>query len=181
MEEDEKITRIICSQIEEQIKKIGEQSIQPNNVEFLYKLIDIKKDIYEIKNMKEEEEMRYREYGRDEYGYGNYGEYGEYGRGSYGRRERDSRGRYNEGGYGEYGRRGYDAKYRGDNMMDDMNRNYHEYADYRDSYGANESTIRSLDKMLKATERFMQMLSEEATSEEEMQMIKETAKRISEM
>ena len=67
-----------------------------NNLEHLYKLVDIEKDLCEIE--KGGYSMRYNEYGRDEYG-----------REDYGRRSRDSRGRYMghehlDRMYNEYGR-----------------------------------------------------------------------------
>ena len=63
--------------------------MQTNNIDFLYKMIDVKKDIAEIE--KEEQEMMYSNYG-------NYDNYGEYDRSYGGGRRRDSRGRYMEGG-----------------------------------------------------------------------------------
>ena len=100
---------------------------------------------------------------------GNYGEYGNYGR----RPGYDS--------YGDYGRRGYDAKYRGYGHLYKMGEEYGRYQDYRSRYGANEDTKRSLEYMLKAMEDFARMLKEEAQSQEEVQMIKQTAQRIAQM
>lgn len=160
--------------VEEKINKLMETGIQAGNVDYLYKLIDIHKDIeneeyWEVK--KEGMRMRYRDnYGRDEYGAGDYG--------NYGIRRRDSRGRYMA--------RGYDTKYRGEEMLEDMHNSYNDYSDSREeygrgNYGAKEDTMKSLDYMLKSVVQFMQMLEEDATSEEEMQLIKKYARRISEM
>lgn len=169
--EEKELKETLCDQIEEELKNISQQRVQQGNVEYLYKLIDVKKDIKNIEYWKEKIDImrnRYSDYGD----YGAYGEYGEYGD-SYGRRMRDSRGRYMD-----YSARG---NYRGDEMMDDMNREYHNYSDYRDSYGAGEPTTKSLTRMLQSLEDFMRMLKNEAKSEKEMQMIKESARKISEM
>lgn len=157
--------------IEEQIKNINEEGIQPNNIQYLSELVDIHKDLANETYWKEKIDIMYREGGN----YGNYGEYNE----SYGRRMRDSRGRYMEGG--SYGRRGVDAKYRGEEMMDNMYQGYREYSEGRDNYGADQATLQSLDKMLQSTKDFMKMLKREAKSQEEIEMIKETAREISEM
>ena len=169
--EEKELKETLCDQIEEELKNISQQRVQQGNVEYLYKLIDVKKDIKNIEYWKEKIDImrnRYSDYGD----YGAYGEYGEYGN-SYGRRMRDSRGRYMD-----YSARG---NYRGDEMMDDMNREYHNYSDYRDSYGAGEPTTKSLTRMLQSLEDFMRMLKNEAKSEKEMQMINESARKISEM
>lgn len=97
---------------------------------------------------------------------------------NYGRRRRDSRGRYMTG---EYGRRGMNGRYRGEDHIDDMYSNYQNYSEGRDSYGADQETLKSLEKMLKSTKDFMKMLTREAKSEEEVEMIRETAREISEM
>lgn len=127
-------------------------------------------------------------YGREQYGnYGNYGEYGNYGD-NYGRRSRDSRGRYTEGGYseGSYSARGYDSKYRGEEMLDDMHYNYGAYSEAREqygrgNYGAKEDTMESFKYMLKSFKDFFKHLQKDANSQEEMEMLKKTAKEIAEM
>ena len=147
------------------MEEIVEQEINTNNIQFLSELVDIQKDICEI-----EKEMENMNYGR-----GNYGNYGEYGRGGYGN--------YGEGGsYGRdsYGRRGYDSKYRGHDKINEMDNEYGRYMESRE-YGAGEDTKRSLHYMLKSMEDFARMLKEEAQSQEEVQMIRETAQRIAQM
>lgn len=104
-------------------------------------------------------------YGRDEYGRGEYGRemYGDYD--GYGARRRDSRGRY-----------------RGHEHLDRMYDDYGRYMESRNRYGANsEDSKRSLQYMLKSMEDFARMLKEEAQSQEEIQMIKQTAQRIAQM
>ena len=112
-------------------------------------------------------------------GYGNYGREN-YGRESYGRgRERDSRGRYKEGG--SYGR-----NYRGEEMLDEMYKGYQGYSEGREeygrgNYGAKDGTMKSLEYMLQSVTDFLEMLKQDANSQEEMQLILEYAKQIGEM
>jgi len=141
--------------------------ITGNTLEAIGDLVDIYKDIANVEYWceKEESEM-YGRYGRDSYGRDSYGEYGRgsYGRDSYGRRERDSRGRY-----------------RGHEYMDEMYDEYSKYMEGRSRYGANEDTKKSLEYMLRSMEDFARMLKEDAGSEEEVQMIRQTAQRIAQM
>lgn len=140
--------------------------ITGNTLEAIGDLVDIYKDIANVEYWceKEESEM-YGRYGRDYYGRDNYGNYDRsYGRDSYGRRERDSRGRY-----------------RGHEYMDEMYDEYSKYMEGRSRYGANEDTKKSLEYMLRSMEDFARMLKEDAGSEEEVQMIRQTAQRIAQM
>ena len=142
------------------MKRVLEQGVQTNNVDFLYKMIDIKKDIAEIE--KEEQEMMYN----------NYGNYG-----------RDSRGRYMEGG--SYGRRGVPGsgrgRYRGEEMMDEMAYHYGNYNEGREQYGADEETMKSFKYMLKSFKDYYKHLKEEASSQQEVKMLEDVAREISEM
>ena len=164
---------------ENMICRILEQGLEKDNVEILGEVVDIHKDIAnEDYWQKKEEIMRYRNYGRD-----SYGEYG-----NYGRRMRDSSGRFTEGGYseGSYSDRGYDAKYRGHEMIDDMYQNYEAYSEAREqygrgNYGAKEETMESFKYMLKSFKDFFKHLQHEASSQEEVEMLKKTAREISEM
>ena len=105
-------------------------------------------------------------------GYGNYNAGGNYG---------------NYGNYGEnYGRRGYDRKYRGHEELDNMYGEYGRYQEGREqynrgNYGAKDDTLRSLEYMLKSMVQFTNMLKQDATSQEEMELIKQYTRQISEM
>lgn len=167
----------VIEETEKYIEQLLEEGLeQNNNMDDVYKLIDIQKDAYEIKCMKEEEKM-YNEYG-------NYGMYGGRGpsRGSYGNYGRGSYGEYNEGGsYGNYGRGGYgargrDSRYRGDDLLDRM---YGEYGRYQESrsYGAGEETDKSFHYMVKALEDFIKVLYEEAETQQQKQMLAESLQR----
>lgn len=168
-EQNKKLNKEVKKLVEEKIGKILEVGIQSDNVDYLYKLIDIHKDIENEdywKCKKEVLKMRY----RDDYGM-------EYGTGSYGRRGVPGTGR---GRYMAHG------NYRGGDMIEDMRDMYDEYSKNKEKYGrgnyrAKDDTMENLDYMLKSVVQFMQMLEEDADSEEEMQLIKKYARKISEM
>ena len=178
-ETEKKETKILDKLKEEtdkSMKRVLEQGVQTNNVDFLYKMIDIKKDIAEIE--KEEQEMMYSNYGN--YGRDYYGEY----EGNYsGGRRRDSRGRYMEGS--SYGRRGVPGsgrgRYRGEEMMDEMAYHYGNYNEGREQYGADEETMKSFKYMLKSFKDYYKHLKDEASSQQEVKMLEEVAREISEM
>ena len=156
---------IILNKVEEKIKNIVEKDITPESLEWLYKLTKIRHITKEDMNM-----------------YGNYGNYG--GRGP-------GHGAYGEyGNYGEnYGRRGYDARYRGtrpEDKIDEMYMNYQAYSEGREAYGrgnygAREDSMMCLETMLESMEDFVKMLKEEASSQEEIELIRKYVKKISEM
>lgn len=176
-ETEKKETKVLDKLKEEtdkSMKRVLEQGVQTNNVDFLYKMIDIKKDIAEIE--KEEQEMMYSNYG-------NYDNYGEYDRSYGGGRRRDSRGRYMEGG--SYGRRGVKGtgrgRYRGEEMMEEMAYHYGNYNEGREQYGADEETMKSFKYMLKSFKDYYKHLKNEASSQQEVQMLEDVAREISEM
>lgn len=163
---DDKVKELV----EKGINKTIEDGIQTSNLDTLGKLVDIYKDIANIEHWKKEEEndmrydRRYREYGREQYG-----------RDSYGRRRRDSRGRYMEGG-----------NYRGEEMMNDMHEAYRDYSDGREemnmgNYGAKDDTMKSLEYMMQSVVQFIEMLEKDANSQEEIEIIKDYTRQISEM
>lgn len=154
-EENKNVIDESIKQLKTKIEAVNTENIQLNNIDYLYKVVDVYKDLLEIKN--KEENMRY----------GNYNE------GSYGRRGVPGSGR----GYrdsGNYGRR-----YRGNDMLNEMQDYYGEYIE-SGNYGGVE-TMKALKYMLKSAEDFFRHIQEEAQSPEEMEMVKETARRISEM
>lgn len=174
-----KVTDKVKEEIDKAIKRIMEQGVQTNNIDFLYKMIDVKKDIGQIE--KEEQEMMYGNYYR---GYGEYGE-GNYNEGNYsGGRRRDSRGRYMEG-ESSYGRRGVKGtgrgRYRGEEMMDEMMYHYGNYNEGREQYGADEETMKSFKYMLKSFKDYYKHLKQEASSQQEVKMLEDVAREISEM
>ena len=153
------------SEVERIIKQIVENGLQTANVELLYKLIDIHKDIENEKYWKEKEEkMMYRDY--DNYSGG---------------RSRDSRGRYMD----SYGRRGVPGtgrgRYRGYDMIEEMGEHYGDYSEGRDNYGNDRETEKSFDKMLQSLEDFTYLIMQEADSQDKIEKVRRTARKISEM
>lgn len=171
-EKEKELNKKLKEDIHALKEKISTEGIQSgSNLEHLYKLVDIEKDLCEIE--KGGESMK--EYGR--YGYNDYNDYGrndygrdEYGRDEYGRRSRDSRGRYTDG-YGH------------------LDRMYSEYGRYeegkeqynRGNYNAKQDTMKSLEYMLESMVDFVKMLKSDAKSQDEMNLIKEYTRKISEM
>ena len=99
--------------------------------------------------------------------YGNYRRDYDYDRGdmNYGRgRSRDSRGRYIKSG----------------RAMDDMYNIYDKYDESR-SYGDRGETTKSLEYMMRSAYDFICMLEEEANTDEEMDIIRKYARKISEL
>ena len=152
-------------EVEKLIKQVTESGLQVANVELLYKLIDIHKDIENEKSWKNKEENNM--YMRDDYG----NDYR-------GGRSRDSRGRY-------MGDRRSES-YRGQRVLDEMYDGYRNYSDGREeynrgNYGAKGETMKSLEYMLESVTDFIEMLQHDAGSQEEVDMIKKYTRRISEM
>ena len=159
------------SEIERIIKQITENGLQTANVELLYKLIDIHKDIENEKYWKEkEEESMYR--GRDYFMDDSYN----------GGRSRDSRGRYMDGSYGRRGVPGTGkGRYRGYDMIEEMGEHYGDYSEGRDTYGNDRETEKSFDKMLQSLEDFTYLIMQEADSQDKIEKVRKTARKISEM
>lgn len=143
----------VIKKTEDSINRIIDEGITTNNLDHLYKLVDIYKDAKEV------ESMNYGNYGRDEYGTYD----------TYGARARDSRGRYMG--------RGYDRRYRGDDSIDRMAGEYGRYMESRSRYGAGEETDKSYHYMVKALEDFIRVLYEEADNEQQKQQLRETLQR----
>ena len=161
--EEKNIQERIIDKTEELIEQVLTKEPSFDNLDVLYKLVDIHKDIKNEKywEMKESVCMR-----------GNYGNYGAYngynGRGA----------GYNAyGNYGEYGRRGYDAKYRGYGHLDRMTDEYGRYQESRERYGAGSETDKSFHYMVEALEDYIKVLCEEAETPQQKQMLMESLQK----
>lgn len=156
------------SEVERIIKQITENGLQTANVELLYKLIDVHKDI-ENENYWKEKEKMYR--GRDYFMDDSYN----------GGRSRDSRGRYMDGSYGRRGVPGTGSgRYRGYDMIEEMGEHYGDYSEGRDTYGNDKETEKSFDKMLQSLEDFTYLIMQEADSQDKIEKVRKTARKISE-
>ena len=165
MEEEKKEEKTFQDEIKEKaeqaIKTVTEQGINNNNIDFLFKVIDIHKDLCNEKYWEVKEEY---------YMYGNYDDM------NYGRRgvRGTGRGRYSEGSYGRRGVPGTGrGRYRGEEMLDEMS--YH-YGNYHNSgnYGAKED---SAYKMTEAFKEFGFSIAEELEPNEKM-MFKQAMQEI---
>lgn len=137
MEEKElTTTESIKSEVEKILGDISNEGISRDNVDYVYKLVDVHKDL-EQENYWEVKKMYYGNYRRD--GYDDMS----YGRG----RRRDSRGRY-----------------RGHDMIEDMRENYDRYSENR-RYGGKD-TSESLEYMLESIVCFVEMLEEDASEQD---------------
>lgn len=155
----------VIEKVDESIRKIIDEGLNTNNLDHLYKLSKVKHMAKEDKEMNYNGYDYYRDYNGRSPGHGSYGEYNR------------GYGEYNEG----YNARGRDSKYRGYGHLDRMYNEYGNYSYGRERYGANEDTKKSLEYMLRSMEDFARMLKEEAQSQEEVMMIKQTAQRIAQM
>ena len=166
MEEEKKLEDKVLEKVESKITELVDtEGVKKENVDYLGKLIDIHKD---LKNEnyweKKEENIMYM---RDDY------------ENDYrGGRSRDSRGRY-------MGDRRSES-YKGQRVLDEMYDGYRNYSDGREeynrgNYGAKGETMKSLEYMLESVTDFIEMLQNDAGSQEEVDMIKKYTRRISEM
>lgn len=136
----------IKEQVEQQIESVENEGVQPGNIDYLGKLIDIHKDLANENYWKEKEDIM----------------------------------RYRENDYGNYGRRG--RRYRGEEIIDDMHDGYQEYSENASRYGGeSRSTMQSLDCMLRSMHDFIKMLKREASSQDEIDLIQEYSRKISEI
>lgn len=151
------------------IEDILESGINENNIDMLGKVVDIHKDMANEEYWCiKEENMMYRDNRYNDYPSMNYG----------GGRRRDSRGRYMENPR--------DRRYRGHDMIDKM---YDTYSTYmgdkeeinRGNYGAKDDTMKSLEYMLQSAYDFICMLSDDANSQEEVDLIQRYTRKMSEI
>jgi len=133
------------------IEKCGKVELDSVDIDYLFKVVDVYKDLKEVECMNNN--------------YGNYGDYREYN--EYGRRGVDSR--YRASKYMDGMRGSYEAyeDYRG------------EYN--RGNYGAKEDGLKELEYMLHALVKFAKTIKEEATSPEEQEIVRRHFMKISEM
>ena len=146
-----------------------------DELDVLYKLIDIDKDLENIdywNTKKEVMKMRYNNYG--DYSEGGYSE-GGYSEGRYGRRGVPGSGR------GRY--RGHDE---GEEMLENMKYSYGAYSESRNAYGrgnygAEQESMEALEDTMRLFTEFAQKMIQEVDSPEAKQIIKKHLRKISQM
>lgn len=168
-EEQDYTEKIKCI-IEKEIDQLADDGVNEGNLDILFKLVDIDKDLENIDywNVKKEAiKMRYNDY--DRYSEGGYGE------GRYGRRGVPGTGR------GRY--RGHDD---GEEMIEDMRDSYSAYSESRSSYnrgnyGAEQDGMKALEDTMEIFTEFAQKMIQEVDSPEAKQIVKKHLRKISQM
>ena len=179
-EEEKKEEEKICytDKIKELVAKELKQfsnttDLNGEELDVLYKLVDIDKDLENIDywNVKKEVmKMRYE----------NYGDYSE--------------GGYSEGRYGNYGRRGVPGtgrgRYRGhdegEDMIEDMRDSYGAYSESRNAYSrgnysAGEDSMKALEDTMEIFTEFAHKMIQEVEGPEAKQVVKKYLRKISQM
>lgn len=168
----DKIKALVVKELEE---FSDEEELDDKDLDALFKLVDIDKDLENIdywKVKKEVMKMRYNNYGgySDGYSEGGYG-------GNYGRRgvPGSGRGRYRAGGYSE-----------GEEMLEDMKESYGAYSESRNAYsrgnyGAGPESMKALEDTMELFTEFTQKMIQEVDSPEAKQIIRKHLRRISQM
>ena len=173
--EEKKGLNKLKENLDKEIEKITQEGVKRENTDYLYRLVDIRKDLGEIE--REEMNMRYSEYGE-----GSMSGYG-YGEGSFGRRgvPGTGRGRYSEGSYGRRGVKGTGrGRYRGEEMMDEMMYHYGNYSE-GSSYGAEGQAMESLSNLMESAFEYFKELKENANSQDEIKMMEHYFKKMSQL
>ena len=143
----------IISEAEAQIETIKNEHINVNNIDYLYKLVDIHKDLKNEEYWKEKiESMRYK--------YGNYG-----------------RRNYRDGGsYNDYSARG---NYRGEEALDEVYEAYRAYSE-SGSYGMQDN-MQKIEVMTDSLMDFVNHVKKIAKTPEERQFIDRKIQELSEI
>ena len=161
----DKIKELVCKELE---RFSDTTELNGEELDVLYKLIDIDKDLENIDywNVKKEVmKMRYNDYGDySESGYGNYGRRGVPGTG---------RGRY----------RGYSE---GEEMLENMKESYGAYSESRNAYSrgnynAGQDSMDALEDTMRLFTEFAQKMIQEVDSPEAKQIIRKHLRKISQM
>lgn len=173
MDEEEKnevcYTDKIKDMIEKELEQFSNTELNESNLNILFKLVDIYKDLenvdyWDVK--KEVMKMRYSDYDRySDGGYGNYGRRGVPGTG---------RGRYREN-YSE-----------GHEMIDDMRDSYSAYSESRNAYSrgnynAGQDSMKALEDTMEIFTEFAQKMIDEVDGPEAKQIVKKHLRKISQM
>lgn len=160
----DKIKDIVVKELE----RFSGAELNGDELDVLYKLVDIDKDLENIdywKVKKEVMKMRYNDY--DEYSDGRYGNYGRRGVPGTGR------GRY----------RGHDD---GEEMLEDMKESYSAYSESmnaysRGNYNAGQDGIKALEDTMELFTEFTKKMLQEVDSPDAKQVIKRYLRRIGQM
>lgn len=177
----------LIQMVKEELKNVEKQGFNTSNLETTYKLVDIAKDLYEIKE-KEKEEEGGKMKGYQEGGYSGYSGYGRQGGG---------RGGYSAGGYSNYeegyGRRGVPGSgrgrgYRGETQMKEHlerildGAEMYEYGKESYMYGGDSERIfEGLEKLMYGICMFVESAMDFAETPQEKEIIKKHIQKMKSM
>lgn len=167
-EEEISYTDKIKAMIVKELEQFSDVDLTGDELDVLYKLVDIDKDLENIdywKVKKEVMKMRYNDYR-------NYSE-GDYSEERYGRRGVPGTGRY----------RGHDD---GEDVLEDMKESYGAYSESRaaynrGNYSAGEDSMEALEDTMRLFTEFAQKMIREVDSPEAKQVIRKHLRKISQM
>lgn len=176
--------------VKEELKNVEQQGLNPSNLETTYKLVDIAKDLYEIKEKEKEQEeggnMRdYQDGGYSNYNRGGRGNgYNAYsGRGSYiGEYDEYNYGRRGVPGSGRGGYRGNDSRMKEhlERIMDGAE--MYDYGRERYMHGDSEQKIHEgLEKMMYAICMFIESTMDFAETPQEKEIVRKHIQKLKSM
>ena len=167
-EEEISYTDKIKAMIVKELEQFSDVDLTGDELDVLYKLVDIDKDLENIdywKVKKEVMKMRYNDYR-------NYSE-GDYPEERYGRRGVPGTGRYRDHSDGE-------------DVLEDMKESYSAYSESRSAYNrgnynAGEDSMEALEDTMRLFTEFAQKMIREVDSPEAKQVIRKHLRKISQM
>lgn len=158
------------SKVETLLETFIKEGINVENLDLVYKLVDIHKDLSNEEYWKEKINMRYR-------GYSEGGTVGAYSEGSFGRRGVPGTGR------GSYGRRGVPGtgrgRYRGEEMMEEMQYHYGNYSE--GGFSGEDNKMEALNNLMESAYEYFENLFENAGSSGEKNVIQHYLKKLAEL
>ena len=176
MENEEKKEEVcytdkIKALVVKELEQFSDTELDDDDLDVLYKLVDIDKDLENIDYWKVKKEVM-------KMGYNDYGDYSEGGYGNYGRRGVPGSGRGRSRSY-----RGHDE---GEEMLEDMRESYSAYSESRNAYsrgnyGAGQESMKALEDTMELFTEFTQKMIQEVDSPEAKQIIRKHLRRISQM
>lgn len=182
MEEESKeeicYTDKIKDMVTKELQQLSTTELNENNLDILFKLVDIYKDLENVDywNVKKEVmQMRYNNYGNySDGGYGNYGNYGRRGVPGSGRGYRGYSDGYSEG-YSE-----------GEEMLENMKESYGAYSESmsaysRGNYNAGQDSMKALEDTMQIFTEFAHKMLNEVEGPEAQKIIKKHLRKISQM
>ena len=156
--------------VKKEIEQLADAGLNENNLDILFKLIDIDKDLENIDywNVKKEVmKMRYNDY--DRYSEGGYSE-----------------GRYGRRGVPGTGRSRYRGHEEGEEMIDNMRESYSAYSESRGAYNrgnynAGQDSMEALEDTMELFTEFAQKMINEVDDPEAKQIVRKHLRKISQM